>query len=125
MLSMWDSVGYAMLGGVASQVVVFAGRIVEWQKKREKERADGGSPSPLSSFIDPSADILVAAVMIALAALAGALLHSEITGAVPAVVAGAAAWDILVQIVGRNTAIAKALVRDVSQSTISELERRS
>jgi hypothetical protein len=124
MLSLSASVGYAVLGGVASQAVVFVGKLVSWRQHREEERAaDAKVLTPLSKYVDPLADLLVAGAMIGLAALVGLLLHTQITGALPAVIGGAAAWDVLLQLFAKSSLVTKTLVRDVSERVTSEVER--
>ncbi|MEV4559163.1 hypothetical protein AB0K51_19550 [Kitasatospora sp. NPDC049285] len=91
--------GYGAVGGALVELVVTNGRLLAWQAARHRAREHPRRRvPPLRNFIDPSADVAAALSRIALGALGGWLLHSQISGLYAAVAAGASAPALLRQL---------------------------
>ena len=96
------AVSLGACGGAIVQALAFFSRLQAWQEARLKARAPKRrSRVPLlTSYIDPLADILVLITRVGLGALAGGLLHAQVSGAYAAVAIGAAAPALLRQVGG-------------------------
>ncbi|MFD7639442.1 hypothetical protein ACFV4P_02190 [Kitasatospora sp. NPDC059795] len=92
------------------ELVIANGRLLAWQSARHRARDERRRRMPpLRHFIDPTADLAAGVSRIALGAVTGWLLHSQITGLYAAVAAGASAPALLRQI-GTLTSV-RAVVR--------------
>ncbi|GAA2840022.1 hypothetical protein GCM10010441_75430 [Kitasatospora paracochleata] len=81
------------------ELVIANGRLLAWQAARHLARQDRRRRMPpLRRYIDPSADLAAGLSRIALGAVTGWLLHSQVTGLYAAVAAGASAPALLRQI---------------------------
>jgi hypothetical protein len=97
------------LGGVLVEALTSYRKVVDWQSARHHTLKSGETPPPeLTRYVDVKADGLVAVTRLLLGALAGGLLHSQITGSIAAIAVGAAAPAILGQL-GRAPALAQAV----------------
>ncbi|MFG2915862.1 hypothetical protein ACGF0D_23630 [Kitasatospora sp. NPDC048298] len=94
-----EAAGYGAVGGALVELLVANGRLLAWQADRHRARSEKRRRMPrLRTYIDPTADIAAGASRLALGALSGWLLHSEISGLFAAVAAGASAPAMLRQI---------------------------
>ncbi|MGW4805339.1 hypothetical protein [Kitasatospora sp. NPDC004272] len=92
-------VAYGAVGGALIEALVFNERVLAWQAARRRARDAKRRKLPqLRDFVDPSADLAAAVSRLLLGALAGWLLHSQITGLYAAVAAGASAPALLRQL---------------------------
>ncbi|MFD8599068.1 hypothetical protein ACFV1L_29100 [Kitasatospora sp. NPDC059646] len=90
---------YGAIGGALVEALVFNARVLAWQAARQRAReAKRRRLPPLRAYIDPTADLAAAVSRLLLGALAGWLLHSQITGLYAAVAAGASAPALLRQL---------------------------
>jgi hypothetical protein len=90
---------YGAVGGALIEALVFNERLLAWQAARRQVREARRRKLPvLRAYIDPSADLAAALSRLLLGALAGWLLHSQITGLYAAVAAGASAPALLRQL---------------------------
>jgi hypothetical protein len=105
------AVVYATVGATTLQGLVFLERLRGWQAARVAARAKKESLPALPEFVDAPADLLVAGFCIGLGALGGWLLSSEISGVPLALVAGAAAPELLAHLC-RSTSLMNILLRD-------------
>lgn len=85
-------------GGLIVELVSRSGDLITWQQDRRVAMAKGKPLAGLRAYIDPLPDVLVAFTRLGLGAVAGALLHTQVTGALAAVAVGAAAPALLRQI---------------------------
>jgi hypothetical protein len=93
------AIGYAAIGAATLQGLVFLERLRRWQATRQSARAVAGAKLPkLSEFVDAPPDLAVACASTAFGALGGWLLAGEINGVPLALVAGAAAPELLAHI---------------------------
>ncbi|MFF0390634.1 hypothetical protein ACFYS8_18375 [Kitasatospora sp. NPDC004615] len=91
--------GYGAVGGAVVELVVANGRLLAWQAARHRARQERRRRMPpLRHYVDFSADLAAGLSRIALGAVTGWLLHSQITGLYAAVAAGASAPAVLRQI---------------------------
>ena len=110
MLTEGAAIGYAAVGAATLQGLVFLERLRRWQAARQVARSKAGSKLPdLSEFVDTRPDLAVAGVSTAFGALGGWLLSGEISGVPLALVAGAAAPELLAHIL-RSTPLMNALL---------------
>ncbi|MFE6155561.1 hypothetical protein [Streptomyces sp. NPDC057889] len=90
---------YGAVGGALIEALVFNGRVLAWQAARRRARDARRRRLPrLRAYVDPPADLAAAVSRLLLGALAGWLLHSQITGLYAAVAAGASAPALLRQL---------------------------
>jgi hypothetical protein len=90
---------YGAVGGALIEALVFNGRLLAWQAARQRARAAKRRKLPaLRAYIDPPADLAAGVSRLLLGALAGWLLHPEITGLYAAVAAGASAPALIRQL---------------------------
>ncbi|WP_155335919.1 hypothetical protein [Acrocarpospora corrugata] len=90
-------------GGAIVEVVSLWGYLTAWQQDRRRVRAETPARKnrrlpPLSDYVDPAADLLVALTRLGIGALAGFLLKDQITGALAAIAVGAAGPAFLRQL---------------------------
>jgi hypothetical protein len=105
------AIGYATVGAATLQGLIFLERLRRWQAARAVARSRRRASQPaLSSFIDAPADLSVACACIAFGALGGWLLADEINGVPLALVAGAAAPELLAHLC-RSTPLMNILLR--------------
>ncbi|MFD8479417.1 hypothetical protein [Kitasatospora sp. NPDC059673] len=103
------------------ELVVANGRLLAWQAARHRARQERRRRMPpLRHYVDFSADLAAGLSRIALGAVTGWLLHSQITGLYAAVAAGASAPALLRQI-GSFTS-AQAVTRGEEPPESGELE---
>jgi hypothetical protein len=116
------AIGYATVGAATLQGLVFLERLRRWQAAREvaRSRSEGKQPA-LSEFIDAPADLLVACASIAFGALGGWLMAGEINGVPLALVAGAAAPEVLAHVC-RSTPLMNLLLQDASPGEAGPVE---
>jgi len=87
-----------MVGGGVVEAVALWGNLAAWQQARHKARRRGRRLPPLTRYVDPAADALVAVTRLVLGAAAAILLHDQISGAVTAIAVGASAPALLAQL---------------------------
>ncbi|MFI1990551.1 hypothetical protein [Actinoplanes sp. NPDC020271] len=87
-----------MAGGGIVEVVAVWGNLAAWQKARHSARRRGRRLPPLTRYIDPAADILVAVTRLALGGAAALVLHSQIFGVLTAIAVGASGPALLAQL---------------------------
>jgi hypothetical protein len=87
-----------MIGGLVVEVVAVWGNLAAWQKARHTARRRGRRLPPVTRYVDPAADALVAVTRLVLGAAAAVLLHQQISGAVTAIAVGASAPALLAQL---------------------------
>ncbi|WP_031069287.1 hypothetical protein [Streptomyces sp. NRRL WC-3742] len=94
-----QAAGYGAVGGALVELVIVNGRLLAWQAARHRARDERKRRlPPLRHYIDPTADLAAALSRIALGALTGWLLHSQVTGLYAAVAAGASAPALIRQL---------------------------
>ncbi|MGR6919515.1 hypothetical protein ACU635_35225 [[Actinomadura] parvosata] len=98
-------------GGLIVEVIAVWGHLTTWQRDRHRARASSRKRPlpPLTKYIDPPADILVALTRILMGAGAGWLMHDQVTGPIAAIAVGAAAPALLRQL-GTTRAVQDALL---------------
>jgi hypothetical protein len=89
---------YGAAGALAIQIVTFYGHIINWQSARHQAIALGKQPPSLHQYVDILADSLAMVTRVVLGAMTVVLLNEQITGAVAAMLLGAAAPAILTQL---------------------------
>jgi hypothetical protein len=87
-----------MAGGGIVEVVAVWGNLAAWQKDRHAARRRGRRLPPVTRYVDPAADTLVALTRLALGAAAAAILHPQISGALTAIAVGASGPALLAQL---------------------------
>ena len=95
MLSWPAALGYGAVGGLAVEAVFTWTRLQAWQHARHAASEAGDQLPAISRFIDTGPDSLVAFSRTALGAVAGWLLHSDVTGVYAAITVGASAPSLL------------------------------
>ncbi|MGA5824014.1 hypothetical protein ACPC54_39980 [Kitasatospora sp. NPDC094028] len=94
-----QAAGYGAVGGALVELVIANGRLLAWQAARHKARDEKRRRlPPLRHYIDPTADLAAGLSRVALGALTGWLLHSQVTGLYAAVAAGASAPALIRQL---------------------------
>ncbi|WP_034092056.1 hypothetical protein [Streptacidiphilus albus] len=112
MLTEVAAIGYATVGAATLQGLVFLERLRRWQAARQSARATLGAGAELpalSAFVDAPADLAVACASTAFGALGGWLLAGEISGVPLALIAGAAAPELLAHVL-RSTSLMNLLL---------------
>jgi hypothetical protein len=87
-----------MVGGGIVELVAVWGNVAAWQKARHTARLRGRRLPPVTRYLDPAADILVAVTRLALGAAAALLLHTQFSGALTAIAVGASGPALLAQL---------------------------
>jgi hypothetical protein len=87
-----------MVGGGIVEILAVWGNLAAWQKARHHARRRGSKLPPLTRYIDPAADTLVAITRLALGAAAALILHTQISGSLTAIAVGASAPALLAQL---------------------------
>ena len=87
-----------MVGGGVVEVVAVWGHLAAWQQARHTARRRSRRLPPITRFVDPAADTLVAITRLLLGAAAAVILHSQISGALTAIAVGASAPALLAQL---------------------------
>lgn len=114
MLGEGAAIGYATVGAATLQALIVLERLRKWQAARQVARSARHRKLPaFSDFIDIPADSLVACASTAFGALGGWLLAGEINGVPLALVAGAAAPELLAHVC-RSTPLMNLLLGDAS-----------
>ncbi len=116
------------IGGAVVEAVALFGFLAAWQRERHRIRHQNSLAKtkkrkklpPITVFVDPHADILVALTRISLGAVTGYLFHKEIRadGMMAAVAVGAAAPALLRQ-VGRTAFMRPELQTEATTPTES------
>jgi hypothetical protein len=95
-------VGIAIALGAAGGAIAEAtdrwADLADWQRARHAARLGQEALPPLTKYIDPIADGLVALTRVAMGAFVGWLLHSEVVGVSAAIAVGATAPALLAQV---------------------------
>lgn len=88
------------VGGLVVEVVSIWGQLAAWQADRRDYRQKDKHPLPklTDHYVDLPADTLVAATRLALGAIAGLIFHQQVTGELAAIMVGASAPAVLLQI---------------------------
>jgi hypothetical protein len=86
-------------GGLIVELVALWRRLTAWQADL-CQLDQGAAPPRFSAYVNPQVDGLVALTRLLLGAVAGALCHSQITGAPAAIAIGASAPSLLSQLGG-------------------------
>jgi hypothetical protein len=102
MLSWPDAVVYGAIGGLVIEAVFTWQRVHDWQQARHAARRGRSSLPTITAFVDPGPDLLVGVSRAMLGAVAGWLLHGEVTGVYAAVTVGASAPAVLATL-GKTT----------------------
>jgi len=93
------AVAFGAVGGLIVEVIGLWRQLAIWQKACHNARSSGAQLlPPLTHYVTPGCDTLVAATRMALGALAGLVFHSQITGMAAAVAVGASAPALLQQL---------------------------
>jgi hypothetical protein len=87
-----------MIGGGVVELVAVWGNLTAWQRARRVARRRGRRLPPVTRYVDPAADALVAVTRLVLGAAAALVLHSQVSGAATAIAVGAAAPALLAQL---------------------------
>jgi hypothetical protein len=87
-----------MVGGGIVEVVAVWGNLAAWQKARHVARRRGRRLPPVTRYVDPAADALVAVTRLVLGAAAALILHTQMSGVVTAIAVGASAPALLAQL---------------------------
>lgn len=95
MLSLSAAIGYGAVGGLITEAIVMLRRLEAWRQARYAAITRRKRRPAVSMFIDPVADPAVALTRAGLGALAGWLLHDQLTGVYAAVTVGACAPAVL------------------------------
>lgn len=86
------------VGGLIVELLPAREYIVAWGKARHNARAKDKPLPKLTRYIDPAADVLALLTRTMLGALAGWLFRHQVTGELAAVMIGASAPAILLQL---------------------------
>ncbi|ACU73976.1 hypothetical protein Caci_5117 [Catenulispora acidiphila DSM 44928] len=94
------AMGYGAIGGAVVEAVVSSDRVLAWNAARHQALArKPATPGPgLSAYVDPRSDVAAGLTRILLGAVAGLVLHSQVTGAYAAIAVGCAAPAVLRQL---------------------------
>jgi hypothetical protein len=90
--------GLGAVGGGIAEAVNLWGNLIAWQQARHSALRRQRTPPPVTRYIDPLADTLVALTRVAMGVGAGLLFHSQVTGVTAAIAVGAAAPALLAQV---------------------------
>jgi hypothetical protein len=99
-VDLWTAAASGAAGGLVVEVVNMWRLLAAWQIERHDYRMRDKRPLPrlTDKYLDLPADTLALLARLALGALAGGLLHAQVTSFVAAVMTGAAAPAILLQL---------------------------
>ncbi len=92
------AMGLGACGGAVVEALTFSARVQAWQQSRHQALARGRALKPLTKFVDPVADSLALFTRLGLGALSGFLFHTEVSGALAAIMVGASAPALLRQL---------------------------
>lgn len=94
------AMGYGAIGGAVVEAVVSSDRVLAWNAARHQALArKPATPGPgLSAYVDPLSDVAAGLTRILLGAVAGLVLHSQVTGAYAAIAVGCSAPAVLRQL---------------------------
>ncbi|GIE97732.1 hypothetical protein [Paractinoplanes rishiriensis] len=95
-----------MVGGGLVEAVAVWGNLAAWQQARHEARRRGRRLPPLTRYLDPAADSLVAVTRLLLGATAAVVLHTQISGVLTAIAVGASAPALLAQLGASRPAVA-------------------
>ncbi|TLP66679.1 hypothetical protein [Microbispora triticiradicis] len=87
-------------GGLIVETIAMWANLTAWQRDRHHTRAHSRKRAlpPLTKYVDPPADALVALTRLLMGAGAGYLMHDQVTGTMAAIAVGAAAPALLRQL---------------------------
>ena len=86
-------------GGAIIEVVAFWGNVLAWREARRAVRAAGKKRlPPFTRYFDPAADVLALLTRVALGVVAGGVLREQVVGTVAAIMVGASAPALLLQL---------------------------
>ena len=108
MLSASVAAGYGALGGLITEGLWVWRELRAWQLARHRAAREKKPRPAFGGFVDPIPDVAVAVTRAALGCLAGALLHSEVSGIYAALIVGASAPSLLANF-GRASTMADVL----------------
>ena len=95
MLSLSISVACGAFGGLIVEAAFIWRQLYDWQQARHAAAVVGKTLPAIGEYVDPAADVAVAVSRVALGAVAGGLLHAQVTGIYAAVTVGASAPGLL------------------------------
>jgi hypothetical protein len=107
MLSLSAAIGYGTVGGLITEAIVMLRWLEAWRQARHAALTSRRKRPAVTRYIDPVADLAVAVSRAGLGAVAGWLLHGELTGVYAAVMVGASAPAVLATL-GKATTPADA-----------------
>ncbi|WP_113698596.1 hypothetical protein [Nonomuraea lactucae] len=104
-------------GGLVVEIIAVWANLTAWQRDRHRIRANSRKRAlpPLTRYIDPPADALVALTRLLMGAGAGWLMHDQVTGPMAAIAVGAAAPALLRQLGTARTVQEALQASDISQ----------
>ena len=108
MLSLSAAVTYGAVGGLITEASLMSRWLEAWRQARHEAVTHRKKRPGLTMFIDPVADLAVALTRAGLGAVAGWLLHDQLTGVYAALTVGASAPAVLAAL-GRAVTPASAL----------------
>lgn len=113
-MAWYIAASFGALGGLVVSLVALFNDLWAWREARRPYLFWKRSDLPrISQFVDLKPDLLVLLTRIICGSLAGGLVHSEVTGFIPVIAAGAAAPAILSQF-GKNVVYSTELELDSS-----------
>lgn len=91
---------YGAIGGAVVEAVVSSDRILAWNAARHQALAHRPATAvpAVTAYLDPLSDVAAGLTRILLGAVAGALFHSQVTGAYAAIAVGCSAPTVLRQL---------------------------
>jgi hypothetical protein len=95
MLSLSAAIVYGAVGGLITEAIVMLRWLESWRQARHEAVIRRKRRPVLTKFIDPVADPAVALTRAGLGAVAGWLLHDQLTGVYAALTVGASAPAVL------------------------------
>lgn len=109
-MDLWHATLLGAVGGLLVEVIGMWSYLAAWQADRREYREKDKHPLPklTDHYLDLQADSLVAATRLGLGAVAGVIFHSQVTGDLAAIMVGASAPAILLQL-GHSKAISSTL----------------
>ena len=94
-MSLTEAIGFGAVGGLITEAIVMLRWLEAWRQARRAVITSRKRRPRITMFIDPVADLAVALTRAGLGAVAGLLLHDQITGAYAALTVGASAPAVL------------------------------
>jgi hypothetical protein len=94
-VTLLTAVGCGAVGGLIAEAIAAWQRLHAWQQARHAAMKHGKPRPAAKDFMDPLTDPLAACARALLGALAGLMLHDEVTGIYAALTVGASAPALL------------------------------